>query len=94
MSDAKSSNSGAESYEAIGEYWDNHDLTEHWDATRPAEFTVDVQLQTTYFAVESSLSERLRASAAQRGISAETLLNLWLQDRMTQETVREGHASV
>ena len=92
MSGDKSSISGAESYEAMSEYWDRHDLAEHWDETRPAEFTVDIQSQTTYFAIESTLSERLQASAARRGVSAETLANLWLQERVSQEAA-QGNVS-
>lgn len=86
MSDNKSSISGAESYEAIGEYWDKHDLSEHWDETYPVEFDVNITSQSTYFAIEPALSERLRVSAARRGVSAETLANLWLQERVTQES--------
>lgn len=48
-------------------------------------FEVGVQSQVTYYPVETTLSAKLRATAAQRGISAETLLNLWLQEKMTQE---------
>ena len=85
MNEVKSSLSGAQTDEEIGEYWDDHDLADHWEQTRSARFTVDIQSQTRYFAVEPTLSERLRASAARRGVSAETLLNLWLQERVTQE---------
>ena len=85
MSGNNSSISDAENYEAIGEYWDKHDLAEHWEETRPVEFDVNITAQSTYFAIEPALSERLQTSAAQRGISAEALANLWLQERVTQE---------
>lgn len=85
MSGDKSAISEARSDEEIGEFWDHHDLGEHWAATQPAEFTVEIGSQSTYFAVEPTLSARLRVSAAKRGVSAETLLNLWLQERVTQE---------
>lgn len=86
MSDNKSSIAGAGSYEAMGEYWDKHDLSEHWDETRPVEFEVSVTSQSTYFTIDPALSERLRESATHRGVSAETLANLWLQERVTQES--------
>ena len=35
--------SGADTYQAIGEFWENHDLTELWDQTEPAEFDVKVR---------------------------------------------------
>jgi hypothetical protein len=85
MSDTKSSISGGQSYEEIGAYWDNQDLSDHWDQTEPAHFEVHIRSQATYFAVASELSERLRASASRQGVAAETLLNMWLQERIIQE---------
>jgi hypothetical protein len=37
-----SSISEAQSYRNIGEFWDTHDLADHWDQTEPAEFEVDI----------------------------------------------------
>ena len=36
----KSSISQARSYSAIGEFWDEHDLTRYWHRTRPVKFKV------------------------------------------------------
>jgi len=85
MSEGKTPISRAASYEEAGEYWDEHDLGEIWERTEAAEFNVDVQSSVTYFPIESTLSKKLRKLAAQRGVSAETLLNLWLQERLGQE---------
>lgn len=83
MNDAKTSLSQADSYEAIGEFWDAHDLSENWDKTQPAQF--DLANDATLFPVERSLSEKLRAVARRQGVSAETLLNLWVQEKVAQE---------
>jgi hypothetical protein len=80
MSNGKSSISSAKSYAEMGEFWDTHDLTDFWDQTEPAEFEVDLQSATTYYAVDKRLSAELNRAARQRGVSAETLLNLWLQE--------------
>ena len=85
MSEGKSSISKASSYEEAGEYWDEHDLGEVWEQTHEVEFEVDIQSSTIYFPIEITLSEKLRKLAAQRGVSSETLLNLWLQERVGQE---------
>ncbi len=85
MSDAKKSISQGQSYQEIGEYWDNHDLGEMWEQTEPADFVVSGHAKTTYYPVESTLSQKLHAVAHQRGVSAQTLLNLWLQEKVTQE---------
>ena len=78
--------SSGHSYKEVGEFWDNHDLGEYWDRTKPAEFDVDIQSQSIYYAVDAGLSQEVQAIARERGISAETLLNLWLQEKL-----REAH---
>jgi hypothetical protein len=85
MNEGKSSISQGQSYQEIGEYWDDHDLCEVWDETQPADFVVSGRAKTTYYPVESTLAQKLHALAQQRGISAETLVNLWLQEKITQE---------
>ena len=47
--------------------------------TKPAEFEVDIQSEVTYFAVEKQLSEKIKSFARRRGVSPDTLLNLWGQ---------------
>ncbi len=81
MTEDKSAISQAQSYQEIGEFWDTHDLGEFWDETTPVEFEIDLHSETTYYALESNLSMNLRKLAEQRGVSAETLLNLWVQEK-------------
>jgi hypothetical protein len=83
----KSSISKARSYREIGEFWDTHDLGEYWDQTRPVEFEVDIQSEATYYPVEKKLSEKIGVIAKRRGVSPETLLNLWLQEKVGEEIV-------
>ncbi len=85
MKKSKSSVSKARSYKEIGEFWDTHDLAEYWEKTRPVEFEVDIQSETTYFPLESSLSAKIRSIAKQRGVSQETLLNLWVQEKLQKQ---------
>ena len=81
----KSSISKARSYKEIGEFWDRHDLSEYWDQTRPVKFEVDIQSEIIYYPLESSLSAKVRSIAKQRGISPETLLNLWVQEKLRKQ---------
>lgn len=46
---------------------------------------MELQTETTYFALESGLSSNLRKIAVQRGVAPETLLNLWVQERLQEE---------
>jgi hypothetical protein len=81
----KSSLSEAQSYKEIGAFWDSHDLTDYWDQTKAVEFEVEIESEATYFPVETNLSAKLVSLAKQRGISPETLLNLWIQEKVKEE---------
>ena len=83
MSENKTPISKASSYAEIGEYWDDHDLSDHWDQTKAAAFEVDIRSSAVYFPVERGLAEKLREAADSHGVSAETLLNLWVQEHVT-----------
>ncbi len=52
------------------------------------EFAVDLGSDIHYFAVEDSLNSKLRSVAIERGISSETLLNLWLQEKLSEKMSR------
>jgi len=87
MKKNKNSISKGQTHEEIGEYWDTHDLTEYWEDTKPAEFEVDIQSEVTYFAVDRQLSEKIKAFARRRGVSPDTLLNLWVQEKLQEQEV-------
>ncbi|MEO8378994.1 MAG: CopG family antitoxin [Acidobacteriota bacterium] len=90
MAENKSSLSGSQSYQELSEYWDTHSLAEHWDETSAVEFELGVTSSATYFPVDRFLAEQLRAAASAHGVSAETLLNLWLQERVRDESRKAG----
>ena len=81
----KSSISKAETYKEIGEFWDENDVTDFWEQIEPVEFEVEIESSTTYFPVETNLSTKLAAVAKRHGVSPETLLNLWIQEKTAEE---------
>jgi hypothetical protein len=82
MSEGRASISGGRSYEEIGEYWDTHDAGDI--ATEPVEFEVDIRSERFYYPIERSLSDKVIQIAHERGVSAETLVNLWIQEKVNQ----------
>ena len=84
MSKNKSSLSKARSYAEIGEFWDSHDLADYWDQTKPAEFDVDLRSEVIYYALDTTLSAKVRSIAESRGVSPETRLNLWVQEKLQE----------
>ena len=85
MSENKSSISKAQSYQEIGEFWDTHDVTDYWDQTDPVEFEVDVHSEARYCALERSMVTKVSEIAWQKGISVETLINLWIKEKLEDE---------
>ena len=71
-------------YAELGEYWSGQDLGKIWEETEPAEFDVDIQSERKYYPVELELAKRILETAKKRGISSETLINLWLREKIDQ----------
>ena len=89
MSESRSTISQARSYKEIGDFWDTHDLDDYWDQTEPVDFEVDIQSEVTYYALDRELSQMLSEVAEERGVSAETLLNLWVQEKLWKDASPE-----
>lgn len=87
MKKNKSSISKASSYQEMGQYWDQKDLDEIWEQTEPAEFSVNLQSEVNYYPIDSALSDKIRDLAKRHGVSPQTLLNLWVQERLQEEKV-------
>lgn len=84
MAENRTSISKARSYREIGEFWGTHDLSKYWNRLRPVKFEVEIESETTYYPLDSSLSTALRSIARKRGISPEILLNLWVQEKVQE----------
>ncbi len=91
MSQNKTSISKKSSYQEIGEFWDTHDLSKFWEQTKPAKFEVDIQTQRIYYPIDRKLSDNILELARKRGISPETLINLWVSEKIKQE--KEGETA-
>jgi hypothetical protein len=65
------------------DFWDNHDLTDYWDHTREAKFEVDIQRRVYLTPLEPELAKKLTECAHKQGVSTETLINLWLTEKLS-----------
>jgi hypothetical protein len=78
----KSSVSKARTYAEIGDFWDEHDLSDYWGKTRSVRADVDLESEESLYRIEKGLSESIRRAAKERGVSPHTLINLWLQEKV------------
>ena len=75
-----------ESIQAASDFWDTHSLADHWGETEEVDFTVHIKSSTVLIPLEQKLAKQLQAVARQQGLSAETLVNLWLSEHVQQVT--------
>ncbi|MFQ5866309.1 MAG: hypothetical protein ACE5IW_13890, partial [bacterium] len=55
-----------------------------YDDAEEVQFDVNLKKEIHYFAVEKELAQKIREIAQRRGVSAETLVNLWLKSKITE----------
>jgi len=85
MKKNRSSISKAQSYAEIGEFWDEHDLSDFWGKTRKVRFDVVVEPEATYYPIEKGLSDKIQSVARKQGVSSDTLVNLWLEEKIKEQ---------
>ncbi len=73
-----------ESLDEMVDFFDSNDMGDYLEGMPKVEFTINLQTNKTYFAIDAVLNKKLDAVARARGISAETLLNLWLQEKLQE----------
>jgi hypothetical protein len=68
------------STDEAAEFWDTHSIADYWDQTREVK-DVRINLVRRHFRIDAELARKIDHIARQRGVSAETLVNLWLQEK-------------
>lgn len=75
-----------ESFSSIkeaGEFWDTHSLADYWDQTHEVEIEVALKSSKHVVTIEKGIAREVRKIARAQGLSPETLVNLWLQEKLT-----------
>ncbi|SRR5713226_7396051 len=73
--------------EEAGDFWDTHDLGNYWDQTGEAAMSFRLKRKRHLFSIEPALARKLHAAAVARGVSPETIANLWLRQALAREVV-------
>ena len=75
------------SLEEAGKFWDTHDTTDYEDLMEDVSFEIDLTNKSSRYydyAVSKDMAAQLQTIAEQQGISTQTLINLWLQEKLIQ----------
>lgn len=69
------------SLDEAAEFWDTHDSADYEEHMRDVECEADIQRRFYMVSLDTDLYRRVSAIAQDRGVSAETLVNLWVQEK-------------
>ena len=78
----------------VAEFWDKHDLTDYWEFTKEVEGDIKVPPTPRYVPLEKEISEFIAKIAKKQHISLETLVNLWLKERLLKQIKNAKETSI
>ena len=78
--------------EEMAEFWDTHSLADFEDQTYEVEMTFDPSARRSLVGIEPELMQELRLIAQERQVTTQTLVNVWLRQRVDQVTQHPGTA--
>lgn len=79
-----------DSYQEMANFCDSHDLTDYWEQTEDAEFEFSPQARRRYMvSIDRNLLLRIQKMARIRGLTTESMINLFLEQHMHEI---EAHA--
>lgn len=71
--------------DAAAAFWDNHSLADYREQLKPANIRFRLRGRVHLLAVDPEIAAQLRAVSRARGLSPETVANLWLRERLAKE---------
>ena len=70
--------------EEFWEFWDTHSLADYEEVLKEVDVEIDLRVEKNYVALEQDLARKVSEIADTRGISSETLVNLWLKEKVLE----------
>ncbi|MCL5280878.1 MAG: BrnA antitoxin family protein [Planctomycetes bacterium] len=68
--------------EEFSEFWDTHSTADYEEVMEPVGVEIDLASSKIYCPVAKDLLLQIREQARKQGVSTETLINLWLQEKL------------
>lgn len=77
---------GFASLAEAAEFWDTHDLADYADQTQEVDVDVKIDRRVFLAALEPDLARKVSAYAVKQGVRTETLINVWLSEKLAAAT--------
>ncbi|MFN8454965.1 MAG: CopG family antitoxin [Anaerolineae bacterium] len=74
-----------DTFEEMAEFWDSHDVTDYEEYLTPVEVTISTHPKHEYIiTLSDTLDTLLRQVQQAEGVPLNTLINLWVQEKLQQ----------
>jgi hypothetical protein len=80
--------------EAAADFWDKHDLADYWKDTKEVKVDVKVPPTPRYIPLEKEIAKFIVKIARDQHVTPETLVNLWLKERLIRAAKNKSSISV
>ena len=77
------------SLEDFWAFWDTHSTADYEGLMEDVDVHIDIGFSKAYYALARDLIAQLRPYARQQGISTETLINIWLREKVLEKAQRK-----
>jgi hypothetical protein len=87
--DLTQSNTLPENFDSLEEFWgfwDTHSSADYENFMETVEADIDLPSSKMYCAIAKDVLLQVRTRARRQGVSTETLINLWLQEKLSAPT--------
>lgn len=74
--------------EEAADFWDTHSTADYDHLMREVHFDVDLQRRTFLVPIEGNLAKEITAEARREGLELETLVNVWLREKVSELATR------
>ena len=71
-----------ETLDEFMDFWDTHSSADYEQYMEDVDFEIDLQSSKMYCPIEKTVMKQIRHKAISSGLSAETLVNMWLQEKL------------
>jgi len=80
--------------EAAADFWNEHDLADYWKDTKEVKADTKVPPTPRYISLEKEIAKFIAKIARDQHITPETLVNLWLKDRIDKAAKNKNSLSL
>ncbi len=74
------------SIDELVEFFDGHDMGDHWDQMPEVDFDVDIERRSHLVAVDDDIVGKITKVARARHVSSQSLINSLLREKLAEAT--------